>query len=79
MVVTLQTARLILRAPVDGDVDAIFSACQDPDIQRFTTIPVPYTRADAEHFVAVFAPARGARVIVTVDGGFVGCMAGFMA
>lgn len=74
MVVTLLTARLILRAPVDGDVDAIFRACQDRDIQRFTTIPVPYARADAEHFVGVVAPARRARVMETVDGDFVGCI-----
>lgn len=36
-------------------MDAIFSACQDPDIQRFTLAPVPYRREDAEHFVRVVA------------------------
>lgn len=74
MVAVLQTSRLILRTPRTGDVHAVFGACQDPDIQRFTTIPVPYTRADAQHFIAVLAPETGARVIETVDGDFVGCI-----
>ncbi|HEY2193269.1 MAG TPA: GNAT family protein [Actinomycetospora sp.] len=35
-----------------ADVDAIHRACQDPDIQRFTTVPSPYRYADAEWFLA---------------------------
>ena len=31
-----------LRAPIAADVPAITAACQDPDIQRFTFVPVPY-------------------------------------
>jgi RimJ/RimL family protein N-acetyltransferase len=41
-----------LRAWRDDDVGAIFEACQDPDTQRFTTIPSPYRREDAAWFVA---------------------------
>jgi len=53
--VTLTTARLTLSAPDASDVDAIFEACQDPEIQYYTTVPSPYTRADAEGFVALVA------------------------
>ncbi|WP_232247637.1 GNAT family N-acetyltransferase [Kitasatospora azatica] len=49
--VTLETDRLILRAPVPADIDAIFAACQDEEIQRWTVVPSPYRRADAEFFV----------------------------
>lgn len=34
------------------DADALLRACQDPDIQRFTTVPSPYHRDDAEKFLA---------------------------
>lgn len=53
--VTLTTPRLTLSAPDASDVDAIFDACQDPDIQYYTTIPSPYTRSDAESFVKLVA------------------------
>jgi RimJ/RimL family protein N-acetyltransferase len=48
---TLRSARLLLSAPGTGDVDAVHAACQDAEIQRFTTIPSPYLRDDAQHFV----------------------------
>ncbi|MDI2030015.1 GNAT family N-acetyltransferase [Saccharopolyspora sp. TS4A08] len=34
------------------DAGQVFRACQDPEIQRWTTVPVPYTEAVAEGFVA---------------------------
>jgi RimJ/RimL family protein N-acetyltransferase len=38
--------------PVDrDDLDAIVDACQDPEIPRFTRVPTPYSRRDAEAFV----------------------------
>ncbi|MEV7781837.1 GNAT family N-acetyltransferase [Kitasatospora sp. NPDC088351] len=49
--VTLTTARLVLRPPREADVDAVFAACQDADIQRWTVVPSPYRREDAEYFV----------------------------
>ncbi|MBS1904962.1 MAG: GNAT family N-acetyltransferase [Actinobacteria bacterium] len=49
--VTLRTPRLILRAPVPGDIDALTAACQDPEIPRWTTVPSPYTSEDAAQFV----------------------------
>lgn len=49
--VTLRTERLVLSAPTADDIDAIFAACQDELIQRYTTVPVPYERQHAEGFV----------------------------
>jgi RimJ/RimL family protein N-acetyltransferase len=51
--VSLQTARVELSAPTPADTGAIFSACQDPEVQRWTTVPSPYTRTHAEEFVAL--------------------------
>ena len=42
---------LELSVPVPADIDRITALCQDPDIQRRTTVPSPYSRADAEAFV----------------------------
>lgn len=41
-----------LRPPVPGDADDITLACQDRDIQEWTTVPVPYARADADEWLA---------------------------
>jgi RimJ/RimL family protein N-acetyltransferase len=38
----------------------VFSACQDPAIQHFTQVPVPYLEAHAEQFVAQ-APVKWAQ------------------
>ena len=48
---TLRTPRLVL-SPVEAcDVDTIAELCQDPEIQKWTTVPSPYTRESAEFFV----------------------------
>ncbi|MGA0878208.1 MAG: GNAT family N-acetyltransferase [Ilumatobacteraceae bacterium] len=39
-----------LRAVSVDDADWIFRACQDPDIQHWTTVPRPYTLDDALFF-----------------------------
>lgn len=49
--VTLRTDRLVLSIPTAADVDAITDACQDPEVPRWTTVPSPYTRENAEEFV----------------------------
>ncbi len=49
--VTLTTDRLQLRTFVPTDIDEVYAAAQDPDIQRWTTIPSPYARVDAEYFI----------------------------
>ncbi len=51
----LQTPRLELSAPTTADVAAIHAACQDADLQRYTTVPSPYLLDDAERFVALTA------------------------
>ncbi len=53
--VVLRIERVVLSIPVENDIDAIHAACQDPDIPRFTTVPSPYERQDAEEFVAKVA------------------------
>jgi RimJ/RimL family protein N-acetyltransferase len=50
--VTLTTERLVLRVPAETDAEAIERACQDPEIPRWTFVPSPYRRADAEAFFA---------------------------
>jgi RimJ/RimL family protein N-acetyltransferase len=55
--VSLSTARLVLREFGADDIDAVNEACQDELIQRYTTVPSPYTRSDAEKFVLEIAPA----------------------
>ena len=49
--VILRTPRLELSLPREDDIDAIYEACQDADIQRFTPVPVPYEREHAAAFV----------------------------
>jgi RimJ/RimL family protein N-acetyltransferase len=53
----LTDGTLTLRPWRADDADAVHRACQDPDIQRWTQVPVPYTRADADGFVTELAPA----------------------
>lgn len=54
--VTLRTARLVLSMPLASDIDAVFAACQDAELQRFVPVPVPYERAHAEGFVLDLVP-----------------------
>jgi RimJ/RimL family protein N-acetyltransferase len=43
---------ITLRAKGRDDVDALVAICQDPAISRWTRVPSPYTRADAEGWIA---------------------------
>ncbi|WP_210480510.1 GNAT family N-acetyltransferase [Naasia sp. SYSU D00948] len=52
----LRTERLLLDQPVAADVDDITRYCQDPLFERFMTVPVPYSRRDAEYFVSRHVP-----------------------
>jgi RimJ/RimL family protein N-acetyltransferase len=61
-----------LRAPAAADVPAITKACQDPDIQHFTFVPVPYHEEHARNWVAGAAARAGAGEglsLVIVDAG----------
>ena len=54
--VVLTTPRFTLSAPTASDIDAVFAACQDAQLQRFVPVPVPYERAHAEGFVIDLVP-----------------------
>lgn len=75
---TVRTARLVLRPHRPDDVDAVYRACQDADIQQWiTAIPSPYTREVAQEWVCEIAPreraeGRGMPVVVEAGGKLVG-------
>ncbi len=47
----LASGSLTLRPWELSDVDFVYTACQDPLIQEFTTVPSPYTLEDAKKFI----------------------------
>jgi [ribosomal protein S5]-alanine N-acetyltransferase len=47
----LDAGRFVLRPHRDDDIDGVLDQCSDPVSQRWTTIPVPYTRDHAAQFV----------------------------
>lgn len=69
---TLHDDTVRLRPPEAGDAVAIAVAVQDPDIPRFTTVPSPYTVADAlayiEHSRASWSSGDAAPFVI-VDAG----------
>jgi RimJ/RimL family protein N-acetyltransferase len=67
---TLRDGDLVLRPKTPDDADALTAACQDPEIPRWTAVPSPYTRADAERFIVaseVEAAAGKAANLLAVD------------
>ncbi|MFR9805949.1 GNAT family N-acetyltransferase [Pseudonocardia sp. RS010] len=67
----LTGVRVRLRPWTAADADAVFAVCQDAEIQRWTTVPSPYSRDDAVRYVTEFAPkawADGDAVFAVVDG-----------
>lgn len=55
---TLRHGLITLRPVCNDDIEAIYEACQDPLIPRFTTVPSPYTMTHAKFFVEEQEPAR---------------------
>ncbi len=53
---TLTDGVVTLRAHRPDDVPGVLEQSLDPVSQRWTTVPVPYSRADAEHFVGRIMP-----------------------
>lgn len=49
--IELVADRLTLRTPGEEDVDELAELADDPEIARFTFVPSPYDRGDAERFV----------------------------
>ena len=50
---TLSDGHVVLRSWRAADQPDIVEACQDPEIQRWTTVPSPYTPDDAAFFVTI--------------------------
>ncbi len=48
---TIDLGDILLRPWRDTDADALVEACQDPEIARWVSIPVPFTHADAVAFI----------------------------
>jgi RimJ/RimL family protein N-acetyltransferase len=72
--VKIETARLVLRAPIRGDVPAIAALADNKNIaSRLSRLPHPYTRADATAFVEIFAQRADERpYAITLDEAFLG-------
>jgi RimJ/RimL family protein N-acetyltransferase len=67
--VEITAGALHLRPWQAADADAVFAVCQDPEIQRWTRVPVPYRREDAAGFVGpltqlAWATGTGAHLAV---------------
>jgi RimJ/RimL family protein N-acetyltransferase len=56
----LSDERVSVRPLANRDVPDLVSACADPEIPRWTRVPSPYTREDAERFVAIAATEAAA-------------------
>jgi RimJ/RimL family protein N-acetyltransferase len=57
---TLSDGEIGVRPFAPSDVPAIVAACQDPEIPRWTRVPSPYVREDAERFLAIAASEAAA-------------------
>ena len=61
-----------LRLIADADIASITDACQDPAIQRYTTVPAPYEERHAREWMAASAAGMGAGTdlaLLVVDAG----------
>lgn len=47
---------LTLDVPRPGDAPEVAAACQDPEIQRFTTVPVPFGPEHADYYLNELCP-----------------------
>ncbi|CAM4502656.1 GNAT family N-acetyltransferase [Nocardia ninae] len=47
----LSNGTVWLSIPTEADIDVITECCQDPSIGEWVTIPVPYTRDNAQTFI----------------------------
>jgi RimJ/RimL family protein N-acetyltransferase len=63
---TLRDGDLVLRPMRPDDADAITAECQDAEIPRWTLVPSPYSRADAERFIALSAEEAAAGTTVNL-------------
>ena len=56
----LSDGEIGLRPLAPADIPDIVAACADPEIPRWTRVPSPYTREDAEQFLAIAATEAAA-------------------
>jgi RimJ/RimL family protein N-acetyltransferase len=71
----IDTARLVLRAPMRGDAPAIQKLADNRNIaEKLARLPSPYTRADAIAFIEIFSQRADERpfAITTTSGDFLG-------
>jgi RimJ/RimL family protein N-acetyltransferase len=62
LITTTATGQALTLRPLTwADADGCVAACADPESRRWTTVPVPYHRRDAEFFITDHAPGRWAR------------------
>jgi RimJ/RimL family protein N-acetyltransferase len=65
---TAGAAELRLRPMEERDLDAVVRTCRDPDTLRWTTVPDPYERSDAESFLdfvrGTWAAGTGAAFVI---------------
>jgi RimJ/RimL family protein N-acetyltransferase len=64
----LEDGVVVVRPLEAGDIEAVVEACQDPEIPRWTVVPSPYERRDAEQWVRTtrqwFEEGTGAHMAV---------------
>jgi RimJ/RimL family protein N-acetyltransferase len=70
----IATKRLVLRAPIRGDVPDLVKLADNKGIaEKLARLPSPYTRADAVGFVEIFSQRADERpYAITLDGHFIG-------
>lgn len=70
----IDTRRLVLRAPIRGDVPDLVRLADNKRIAEvLSRLPSPYTRVDAVAFVEIFAQRADERPFaITLDGRFIG-------
>ena len=68
--VAIREAGLLLRPWQPSDEDAVYRACQDPQIHRWTSVPRPYLREHAHHYVTDFTTASWAAGTASPMGAF---------
>ena len=73
----IQSERLTLDAVTGDDTALVYEYCQDEELQRYTRIPVPYSRMDAELFTGMYASGAALTPLmclwaIRADGEFVG-------
>ena len=56
LIPTLTDGVVRLRRPNDDDIEGSWEQCQDPLSQVWTTVPIPYSHADARDFMLGFVP-----------------------